>query len=96
MTCGPKIESEHIAIIDAQEKRGGFTHNACAFVLILLRQTAMICTQRHGESGSAWESNPPIERFTLDPTVLKTAATTRCAGTSEGRNENPPFLKGVL
>jgi len=32
--------------------------------------------------GSAWESNPPDTRGTCVPTVLKTAATTRCASTS--------------
>jgi len=33
--------------------------------------------------GSAWESNPPATRITRRPTVLKTAATTRCASTSD-------------
>ena len=32
--------------------------------------------------GSAWESNPPATRVTRRPTVLKTAATTRCTSTS--------------
>ena len=32
--------------------------------------------------GSVWESNPLAIRFTCRPTVLKTAATTRCANTS--------------
>jgi integrase len=32
--------------------------------------------------GSAWESNPPAARFTRDTAILKTVATTRCAGTS--------------
>ena len=35
------------------------------------------------ESGSAWESNPPDPRFTKVPTVLKTAARTSDASTSE-------------
>src|SRR5215510_8175668 len=33
--------------------------------------------------GSAWESNPPNAGLTGVPAVLKTVATTRCAGTSE-------------
>jgi len=38
--------------------------------------------ERYG--GSAWESNPPAACSTYSPTVLKTAATTRCTSTSEG------------
>jgi len=34
--------------------------------------------------GSVWESNPLATGFTNRPTVLKTAATTRCANTSVG------------
>ena len=38
--------------------------------------------RREKNGGSAWESNPPTARFTYGSTVLKTAATTRCASTS--------------
>ncbi len=43
----------------------------------------MIISGRNG--GSASESNRPAPSLTYGPTVLKTAATTRCASTSEGK-----------
>ena len=44
---------------------------------------------RAKNGGSAWESNPPSQRFTKAPTVLKTAADTSRAGTS-CLSEQPP------
>ena len=43
-----------------------------------------VCANRGEENGgSAWESNPPTARLSYGTAVLKTEATTRCAGTSD-------------
>ncbi len=43
-------------------------------------ETTLEITVKNG--GSAWESNPPVARLARDTAILKTVATTRCAGTS--------------
>ena len=48
----------------------------------LPEQIEFYLLRKNQTGGSVWESNPLAIRFTCRPTVLKTAATTRCANTS--------------